>query len=75
MKEKFNFIYDMVSSNMTKLDEKKISFDQAKAMASLAKQANNVIATQINAAKFIMNNSSNEKSKQTLNDVGLTDNI
>jgi hypothetical protein len=75
MKEKFNFIYDMVSSNMKKLDEKKISFDQAKAMASLAKQANNVIATQINAAKFIMNNSSNEKSKQTLNDVGLTDNV
>ena len=72
MKDKFNFIYDMVSSNMKKLDDKKITFDQAKAMAALAKQANNVIATQIDAAKFIMNNSENPKSKQTLEDVGLT---
>jgi hypothetical protein len=68
MKEKFDFIFDIVSSNMRKLDEKKITFDQAKAMAALAKQANNVIATQLDAAKFLHNN---EKSQKSLSDVGL----
>ena len=56
MKEKFDFIYEMVASNMKKLDAKKIDIENAKAMASLAKQANNVLATQIQAAKFISNN-------------------
>ena len=46
MKEKFEFIYNTVKSNMEKLDKKLINVEQAKAMASLAKQANNVLTTQ-----------------------------
>ena len=61
-------IYETVTNNMKKLDEKKISVEQAKAMASLAKQANNVLVTQLDAAKFIANNKESEK---LLNDVGL----
>jgi hypothetical protein len=68
MKEKFDFIYQMVTSNMKKLDEKKINTEQAKAMASLAKQANNVIVCQLDAAKFICNT---KESQKTLSDVGL----
>lgn len=68
MKEKFQFIFDMVKENMTKLDNKKIDVEQAKAMASLAKQANNVLVTQLDAAKFIKNN---ESVKEVLDEVGL----
>ena len=68
MKEKFMEIYETVTNNMKKLDEKKINVEQAKAMASLAKQANNVLVTQLDAAKFIANNKESEK---LLNDVGL----
>lgn len=68
MKEKFAFIFDMVQENMKKLDNKKIDVDQAKAMSALAKQANNVLVTQLGAAKFMHNN---ENAKQALEDVGL----
>ena len=68
MKAKFTEIYDLVMGNMHKLDQKKITVDQAKAMASLAKQANNVLVTQIDAAKFIGNN---KDSERLLNEVGL----
>jgi len=68
MKEKFIFIYDLVKSNMEKLDKKQINVEQAKAMASLAKQANNVLVTQLDAAKFISNV---KDAKENLNDVGL----
>lgn len=68
MKEKFQFIYDTVSENMKKLDKGEVTVEAAKAMASLAKQANNVLATQIDVAKFIHNTNNAEK---TLNDVGL----
>lgn len=68
MKEKFEFIYETVKSNMEKLDKKQITVEQAKAMASLAKQANNVLTTQLDAGKFIANI---KDSKTHLNDVGL----
>lgn len=68
MKEKFEFIYKTVTDNMKKLDEKKINVEQAKAMASLAKQANNVVVTQLDAAKFIANT---KDSQKLLEDVGL----
>lgn len=68
MKEKFDFIYNTVKSNMEKLDKKQINVEQAKAMASLAKQANNVLTTQIDAAKFVANN---KDAKIHLDDVGL----
>jgi hypothetical protein len=68
MKEKFEFIYDMVKSNMEKLDKKQINVEQAKAMASLAKQANNVLVTQLDAGKFISNV---KDANQILKDVGL----
>jgi len=68
MKEKFIFIYDLVKSNMEKLDKKQINVEQAKAMASLAKQANNVLVTQLDAAKFISNV---KDAKENLNDAGL----
>jgi hypothetical protein len=68
MKEKFEFIYETVKSNMEKLDKKLINVEQAKAMASLAKQANNVLTTQLDAGKFIANI---KDAKNHLNEVGL----
>lgn len=68
MKEKFQFIYDTVKSNMEKLDKKQINVEQAKAMASLAKQANNVLTTQLDASKFMANI---KDAKTHLEDVGL----
>lgn len=68
MKEKFQFIYDTVKSNMEKLDKKQINVEQAKAMASLAKQANNVLVTQLDAGKFIANV---KDAKTHLDEVGL----
>jgi hypothetical protein len=53
---------------MEKLDKKSISVDQAKAMASLAKQANNVLVTQLDASKFIANV---KDAKIYLDEVGL----
>ena len=68
MKEKFEFIFSKVTKAMTLLDEKKITVEQAKAMASLAKQANNTISTQVDTAKFISNNTNH---KESLEKVGL----
>jgi hypothetical protein len=68
MREKFDFIYSTIKSNMEKLDKKSISVDQAKAMASLAKQANNVLVTQLDASKFIANV---KDAKIYLDEVGL----
>ena len=53
---------------MEKLDEKKITVEQAKAMSSLAKQANNVLVTQLDAAKFMSNV---EDAKKHLDETGL----
>ena len=71
MKEKFAFIYEQVTSAITSLNQKKISVDHAKAVASLAKQANNVIATQLDAAKFMAN--MKELAKEEIINVGLID--
>ena len=70
MKEKFNFIYDSVASAINALNGKKITVEHAKAVASLAKQANNVIATQLDAAKFMSNV---KGAKDELESVGLID--
>jgi RecJ-like exonuclease len=71
MKEKFLFIYESVQKAITDLNLKKINVEHAKAVASLAKQANNVIATQLDAAKFMANV---EHSKDQLEKVGLDEN-
>ena len=68
MKEKFDFIYQSVKASMEKLDKKQINVDQAKAMAALAKQANVVISTQIDASKFM---SKTKDANKHLKDVGL----
>jgi hypothetical protein len=68
MKEKFEFIYNTVKANMEKLDKKLINVEQAKAMASLAKQANNVLVTQLDAGKFMANI---KDAKLHLDEVGL----
>lgn len=68
MKEKFEFIYETVKSNMQKLDKKQITVEQAKAMASLAKQANNVVTTQLAAGKFMADV---KDAKTYLSEVGL----
>jgi hypothetical protein len=68
MKDKFNFIYETVKSSMEKLDKKTISVEQAKSMASLAKQANNVLVTQLDAIKFLNNV---KGSKDYFDEVGL----
>ncbi len=68
MKEKFSFIYNSVKDSMEKLNRKQITVEEAKAIASLAKQANNVLTTQLDASKFMANV---EDSKTYLNEVGL----
>ena len=68
MKEKFQFIYETVKANMEKLDKKQINVEQAKAMSSLAKQANNVLVTQLDAGKFMANV---KDAKTHLDEVGL----
>jgi hypothetical protein len=68
MKEKFEFIYNTVKSNMEKLDKKQINVEQAKAMASLAKQANNVLVTQLDVGKFMANI---KDAKNYLDEAGL----
>jgi len=55
MKEKFDFIYNSVHKAITDLNLKRITVEHAKAIASLSKQGNNVIATQLDAAKFMAN--------------------
>ena len=55
MIDQFKFIYSSVSKALNDLNAKKITTEHAKAVASLAKQANNVIATQLDAAKFMAN--------------------
>lgn len=66
MKEKFSFIYDSVVKAINDLNQKKITVEHAKAVASLSKQANNVIATQLDASKFLANiKDAEEKMEQT----------
>jgi hypothetical protein len=55
MKEKFQFLYDSITKGINDLNSKKISVEHAKSLASLAKQANNTIATQLDASKFLAN--------------------
>lgn len=55
MKAKFEFIFTTISKAISELNGKKITVEHAKAIASLAKQSNNVIATQLDAAKFMGN--------------------
>jgi hypothetical protein len=55
MREKFDFIYSSVHKAISDLNSKKITVEHAKAIASLSKQANNVISTQLDAAKFLSN--------------------
>jgi dTDP-D-glucose 4,6-dehydratase len=49
-KSLLHFIFDQ----MEKLDEKKITVDEAKAQANLAKQANNSLKYEIDRAKIMM---------------------
>jgi hypothetical protein len=70
MKEKFDFIYRSVEKAINDLNTKKITVEHAKAIASLAKQSNNVIATQLDAAKFMSNFKDSERQ---LIKTGLTD--
>lgn len=64
-KSLLHFIFDQ----MEKLDEKKITVDEAKAQANLAKQANNSLKYEIDRAKIIME--LNNHKTETGNDVGL----
>ena len=68
MKEKFDFIYKTVSDAIFALNSNIINVEHAKAIASLAKQANNVVATQLDAAKFM---GSMNDAKEHLMEVGL----
>ena len=70
MKEKFAFIYDSVVKAITDLNSKKIPVEHAKAVAALCKQANNVIATQLDAAKFMANI---KDAAENLEQTGLTE--
>ena len=68
MKDKFAFIYDSVVKAINDLNQKKITVEHAKAVASLSKQANNVIATQLDASKFLANI---KDAKEMLEETGL----
>ena len=55
MRAKFNALYSTITKALDDMNAKKISVEHAKAVASLAKQANNTIATQLDASKFLAN--------------------
>lgn len=71
MKERFDFVYETVKKAITDMQNGAIGVDQAKATASLAKQANVTISLQIEAAKFMANNIDHEDHLKT---VGLMSN-
>lgn len=62
MKDKFNFIYETVKDSLVKLQNNEISIEHAKAVSALAKQANNVLCTQLETAKFIANEGIDSKT-------------
>jgi hypothetical protein len=68
LKDKTNFIWETAKKSLSDLNKRSISVEQAKASASLLKQANNILAFQLDAAKFMANN---EAAVKTLQDVGL----
>lgn len=70
MKQKFNFIYDSVIKAINDLNQKKIPVEHAKAIAGLAKQANNTIATQLDTSKFLANF---ENARALMEETGLSD--
>jgi hypothetical protein len=45
-------LFDFLATQCQKLDEKKITIEQAKAQASLAKQMNNVMQFRLDKARF-----------------------
>jgi hypothetical protein len=53
IKERTDFIWKNMEDTLHRLNTKKISSEDAKACANLLKQANNVLAFQLDAAKFI----------------------
>lgn len=68
LKDKSDFIWQTAKKNLSDLNRKSISVEQAKASASLLKQANNILAFQLDAAKFMCNS---KGALESLNDVGL----
>lgn len=68
LKEKSDFIWQTAKKSLSDLNRKTISVEQAKASASLLKQANNILAFQLDAAKFMSNS---KGALDSLNDVGL----
>lgn len=71
MREKFNALYATITKALDDMNAKKISVEHAKAVASLAKQANNTIATQLDASKFLANI---KDATQYMKETGLVDN-
>jgi len=69
MKEKYQNLFESLSNQMIKLDKKQIKVEEAKAFAALAKQANNILALQLDTAKFL--NIHGDKTTKPLQDVGL----
>lgn len=69
MKEKYQTLFSSITEQMEKLTKKQIKVEEAKAFASLAKQANNVLAQQLDTAKFI--NTAGDKATKLIDDVGI----
>lgn len=69
MKEKFDFVWQEARKAIEGVNSKRISVEQGKSVASLLKQANNILSTQLDTAKFIQQNKANAES--SLLDVGL----
>lgn len=68
--EKSDFIWNQAKETLEKLNTKKISVEQAKAAASLLKQANNIVVFQLDAAKFITS-PDRKDTNNALKNVGL----
>lgn len=70
IKERTDFIWKNMEETLQKLSSKKISSEDAKATANLLKQANNVLAFQLDAAKFITH-PDRTGTEKSLRNVGL----
>jgi hypothetical protein len=54
---------------MAKMKKSEMTVDEAKAVAALSKQANNVVVTQLDAAKFLHDNGA--EAEKRLKQIGL----
>lgn len=68
--QKTDFIWNQMQNALEQMNKKKMSTEEAKATAALLKQGNNILAFQLDTAKFL-NNPERSGTRESLEYVGL----